>query len=284
MTSTLAAPILRVTDEQRATLRRLPRSLTPPHRTVVQAKTLLLCADGEAIYQAARRLEVGSNLVRRWRRHFERDGLDSVGVIAPGRGRKPSLPEGTVAQVVNLTLNSSPDDGSTQWSTRSLGRHLGISHDTVARIWKDHGLQPWKVDGFKVSTNPHFEEKLVDVVGLYTNQPERAIVFSFDEKTPVQVLDRIQPRLPMKKGRGSTMTPDYKRHGTTDLFAAMNIATGKVLYDTKDSHAAKDVLNFFKFIDLHVARDLEIHVVLDNLSAHKAELVRTWLEHPKRSR
>ena len=115
---------------------------------MVQAKALLLCADGEAIYEVARRLEVGSNSVRRWRRHFERDGLDFVGVIAPGRGRKPSLPEGTVAQVVNLTLNSSPDDGSTQWSTRSLGRHLGISHDTVARIWKDHGLQPWKVDGF----------------------------------------------------------------------------------------------------------------------------------------
>jgi transposase len=165
-----------------------------------------------------------------------------------------------------------------------LGRYVGVSHDTVARIWKDHGLQPWKTESFKVSTDPHFEEKLVDVVGLYMNPPERAIVFSFDEKTQVQALDRTQPSLPMKKGRGSTMTHDYKRHGTTDLFAAMNVATGQVLYDTKDSHAAKDVLNFFKFIDLRVKRDFEIHVVLDNLSAHKAELVRTWLEHPNRSR
>jgi transposase len=284
MTSTLAAPALRVTDEQRATLRRLSRSSTRPHRTVVQAKALLLCADGEAIYEVARRLEVGSNSVRRWRRRFEQEGLDAVGVIAPGRGRKPSLPEGTVAEVVNLTMNFLPDDGSTEWSTRSLGRYVGVSHDTVARIWKDHGLQPWKTESFKVSTDPHFEEKLVDVVGLYMNPPERAIVFSFDEKTQVQALDRTQPSLPMKKGRGSTMTHDYKRHGTTDLFAAMNVATGQVLYDTKDSHAAKDVLNFFKFIDLRVKRDFEIHVVLDNLSAHKAELVRTWLEHPNRSR
>ncbi|MGH3732632.1 MAG: helix-turn-helix domain-containing protein, partial [Acidimicrobiales bacterium] len=158
MTSTLAAPPLRVSDEQRATLRHWSRSSTLAHRTVVQAKALLLCADGAAIYEVARRLEVGSNSVRRWRRRFEQDGLDSVGVIAPGRGRKPSLPEGTVAEVVNLTRNFLPQDGSTEWSTRSLGRYLGISHDTVARIWKDHGLQPWKVDSFKVSNDPHFEE------------------------------------------------------------------------------------------------------------------------------
>ncbi len=188
-----------------------------------------------------------------------------------------------MARVVNLTMNSSPDGGSTQWSTRSLGRHLGISHDTIARIWKDHGLQPWKVDGFTLSTDPHFEEKLVDVVGLYMNPPQRAIVFSFDERTQVQALDRTQPSVPMKKGRGSTITHNYKRHGTTDLFAALNVATGKVLYDTRDSHAAQDVLSFFTFIELHVPRELEVHVVLDNLSAHQAELVRTWLAHPKRS-
>ena len=204
--------------------------------------------------------------------------------MAPGRGRKPSLPEGTVAEVVSLTMNELPDDGSTQWSTRTLAKHVGISHDTVARIWKDHGLKPWKLDTFKVSTDPHFEEKLVDVVGLYMNPPERAVVFSFDEKTQVQALDRTQPSLPMKKGRGATMTHDYKRNGTTDLFAAMNVATGHVLYDTKDRHSSKEVLAFFTFIDLHVARDLEIHVVLDNLSAHKAEPIAKWLAHPTRAR
>ena len=205
-------------------------------------------------------------------------------MIAPGRGRKASLPEGTVAQVVSLTMNTQPDDGTTQWSTRSLGKFVGVSHDTVARIWKDHGLKPWKIDTFKVSTDPHFEEKLVDVVGLYMNPPERAIVFSFNEKTQVQALDRTQPSLPMKKGRGETMTHDYKRHGTTDLFAAMNVATGEVIYDTKDRHSSKEVLDFFKFIDLHVPADLDVHVVLDNLSAHKSESIRKWLAHPKRSR
>ena len=158
-----------------------------------------------------------------------------------------------------------------------MAKRFGIGKDTVARIWKDHNLKPWKVDTFKVSNDPHFEEKLVDVVGLYLNPPERAVVFSFDEKTQVQALDRTQPSLPMKPGRGGTMTHDYKRHGTTDLFAAMNVATGEVLYDTKKSHKATDVLAFFKLIDLHVPKDLDIHVVLDNLSAHKAPPVAKWL-------
>ena len=183
MAPTLAALVLHVTDEQRATLSRLARSSSLSDRTVVRAKALLLCAEGEAIYEVARRLDVVPNSVRRWRRRFEEEGLDCVGVIAPGRGRKPSLPEGTVANVMNLTMKFLPDNASTRWSTRSLGRYLGISHDTVAHIWKYHRLQPWKSKFFKVSTDPHFDEKLVDVVGLYMNPPERAIVFNFDEKT-----------------------------------------------------------------------------------------------------
>lgn len=165
-----------------------------------------------------------------------------------------------------------------------MANRFGIGKDTVARIWRDHNLKPWKVDTFKVSNDPRFEEKLVDVVGLYLNPPERAVVFSFDEKTQVQALDRTQPSLPMKRGRGPTLTHDYKRHGTTDLFAAMNLGTGEVLFDTKKSHKATDVLAFFKFIDLHVRRDLDIHVVLDNLSAHKAPPVAKWLADPKRAR
>ena len=165
-----------------------------------------------------------------------------------------------------------------------MAERFGIGKDTVARIWKNHNLKPWKVDTFKISTDPDFEKKLVDVVGLYLNPPERAIVFSFDEKTQVQALDRTQPSLPMKAGRAGTMTHDYKRHGTTDLFAAMNVATGEVLYDTRTSHKATDVLRFFKLIDLHVEKDLDIHVILDNLSAHKAPAVREWLADPKRAR
>jgi transposase len=194
------------------------------------------------------------------------------------------LPEGTVAAVMQDTLHASPDDGSTHWSTRLMAERHGIGKDTVARIWKNHNLKPWKLDTFKISTDPDFEAKLTDVVGLYMNPPERAIVFTFDEKTQVQALDRTQPSLPMKPGRGGTMTHDYKRHGTTDLFAAMNVATGEVLYDTRKSHKATDVLRFFKLIDLHVPKDLEVHVILDNLSAHKAPAVKEWLADPKRAR
>jgi transposase len=181
-------------------------------------------------------------------------------------------------------MNTLPDDGSTHWSCRTMAEHLGISKDTVARIWKDHGLKPWKLDTFKVSNDPDFEAKLVDVVGLYMNPPERAMVFSFDEKTQCQALDRTQPSLPMKRGRAKTMTHDYKRHGTTDLFAAMNVATGEVLYDTKPRHSARELISFFSFIDLNVPAGLDIHVVLDNLSVHKSAPVRKWLAQKKHAR
>ncbi|MGH3850947.1 MAG: IS630 family transposase, partial [Pseudonocardiaceae bacterium] len=207
-----------------------------------------------------------------------------VGVIAKGRGRKPWLPEGTVAEVVRVTQNEKPDDTSTHWSTRSLAGRFGIGKDSVARIWRNNKLKPWKVDTFKLSNDPHFEEKLVDVVGLYLDPPERAVVFSFDEKTQVQALDRTQPSLPMRPGRAGTMTHDYKRNGTTDLFAALNIATGEVLTQCRKHHTAADVLRFFKLIDLHVPKDLDIHLVLDNLSAHKAPEIKNWLADPKRAR
>ncbi len=262
----------------------MARSTSLPHRQVVQAQGLLLAAEGVANLEIARRCGTTPNAVRRWRSRFEQDGVEGVGVIAPGRGRSSWLPEGTVQAVVADTLHAAPDDGSTHWTTRLMAARHGIGKDTVARIWRDHGLKPWKVDTFKISTDPDFEAKLVDVVGLYMDPPERAVVFSFDEKTQCQALDRTQPSLPMKAGRAGTMTHDYKRHGTTDLFAAMNVATGEVIYDTKPRHRAKEVLAFFKLIDAHVPRHLDVHVVLDNLSAHKAPEVAEWLAHPRRQR
>jgi transposase len=205
-------------------------------------------------------------------------------VIAKGRGRKSWLPAGTVAEVLRLTQHERPADGATQWSTRTLGKRVGIGKDAIARIWADHSLKPWKVEGFKISNDPAFEEKLVDVVGLYLNPPDRAVVFSFDEKTQCQALDRTQPSLPLRPGRAGTMTHDYKRNSTTDLFAALNITSGKVLTHCRTSHAAADVLKFFQRIDASVARGLEIHVVLDNLSAHKAPEITEWLGHPRRKR
>ena len=278
-----AAP-LSLTDEQRSALDRLARSTSTRHRTVQQAQALLLASQGVANNEIARRVGVSANSVRKWRTRWAEKGLADFGRIAPGRGRKSWLEPGTVEAVVHDTLHAPTDDGSTQWTTRTMAARHGIGKDTVARIWRDHNLRPWRTDRFKVSNDPRFEEKLVDVVGLYLNPPERAVVFSFDEKTQVQALDRTQPSLPMRPGRAGTMTHDYKRNGTTDLFAALNVGTGEVLTDCRKHHTGADVLRFFKLIDLHVARDLDVHVVLDNLSAHKAPEVQRWLADPKRAR
>jgi transposase len=278
------AAALALTEDEREQLDRMARSTSLPHRTVTQARALLWARDGLANEEIARRSGVDPDAVRRWRQRFCETGLAGVGVIAKGRGRKPWLPEGTVGAVVHDTLHALPDDGSTHWTTRLMAARFGIGKDAVARIWRDHELKPWKVSTFKISTDPRFEEKLIDVVGLYMDPPERAVVFSFDEKTQCQALDRTQPSLPMKRGRAGTMTHDYKRNGTVDLFAALNVATGEVLFDTRQRHTAQDVLRFFKLVDLHVPQGLEVHVVLDNLSAHKAPPLAKWLAHPKRAR
>ena len=268
----------------RLVVERLARSSSAPHRKVVQARALLALADGASVRSTAARLGTYPNTVTRWRDRFASSGVAGIGVIAPGRGRKPEIGPATIEAIVADTLHTVPDDGSTCWTTRSLGARHGVGKDTVARIWRARNLRPWRVNTFKLSTDPDFEAKLIDVVGLYLDPPERAVVFSFDEKTQCQALDRTQPSLPIKPGRGRTMTHDYRRNGTVDLFAAMNLATGEVLHDTRRRHAGADVLAFFRWIDLHVEPDLDIHVVLDNLSAHKSEPVRRWLAHPKRAR
>ena len=165
-----------------------------------------------------------------------------------------------------------------------MAARVGIGKDAVAKIWADHNLKPWRTETFKVSNDPHFEEKLVDVVGLYLNPPARAVVFSYDEKTQCQALDRTQPSLPMKPGRAGTMTHDYKRNGTIDLFAAMNVATGEVLTGLNKGHTGADILRFFKQIDATVPRGLGVHVVLDNLSAHSTPEIKKWLAHRDRRR
>lgn len=262
----------------------MARSTSLPHRAVVQASALLLAGQGVANYEIARRVGVSANSVRAWRARFAQESLAGVGVVAKGRGRHSWLPEGTVPEVVRVTLQERPPDSSTHWTTRTLAEHLGISKDSVARAWRNHGLKPWKVEVFKLSNDPRFEEKLVDVVGLYLNPPERAVVLSFDEKTQCQALDRTQPSLPLRPGRGGTMTHDYKRNGTTDLFAALNVGTGEVMAECRSHHTAHDVLAFFRRIDRSVPRALDIHVVLDNLSAHTSDDITAWLADPKRKR
>jgi len=280
----MVAAALKVSDADRTALELMARSSVLPHRQVRQAQGLLLAADGVANEAIARELDTTPDTVRRWRRKFEDGGVAAVGTIAPGRGRKPEIGDEVVEAIVDDTLHSVPDDGSTTWTTRSMAARHGVGKDFVAKIWRDRRLRPWQVDTFKLSNDPNFEAKLVDVVGLYMDPPERAVVFSFDEKTQVQALDRTQPSLPMKPGRGRTMTHDYRRHGTVDLFAALNVATGEVLAQTRKRHTGDDVLAFFKWIDLHTPADLDVHVVLDNLSAHKSPPVRDWLADPKRAR
>jgi transposase len=280
----MVAAALPVTDEQRVELEKIAASSSLPHRRVAQARALLWAGEGVANEEIARRCGVDSDAVRRWRSRFVEQGTAGVGVIATGRGRKPSMAPGTVAEVLRITRDELPADGSTHWSTRSLAARVGIGKDAVAKIWADHNLKPWKVKTFKISNDPRFEEKLVNVVGLYLNPPERAVVFSFDEKTQCQALDRTQPSLPMKPGRAGTMTHDYKRHGTIDLFAAMNVAPGEVLTDLRKGHTGADVLRLFKQIDASVPRGLDVHVVLDNLSAHSTPQIKAWLAHKNRRR
>jgi transposase len=279
-----AAPPLQLSDDEREALERLAVSGSAPHRVVVQAKALLLAAEGVANYEIARRCGVSANSVREWRKRFPVLGVEGIGKVAKGRGRRSWLPDGTVAAVMKATLEQSPPDGSTHWSTRSMAAYIGVGKDTVQRIWANHEVKPWRVATFKLSNDPLFEEKLVDIVGLYMHPPKRAVVFSFDEKTQVQALDRSQPSLPLRPGRAGTLTHDYKRNGTTDLFAALNVATGEVLTECRNRHTGDDVLAFFKKIDRSVPRRLDIHVVLDNLSAHQTPEIKTWLADPRRRR
>ncbi|HEU5002613.1 MAG TPA: IS630 family transposase [Actinomycetota bacterium] len=278
-----AAPVA-ATEEQRTALECLARSTSLPYRKVRQAQALLWAIEGVANVEIARRSAVSTNSVAAWRKRFTEQGVGGVGAIAKGRGRRSWLPEGTVAKVVHITRTELPGDTSTHWSTRALAERVGVGKDTVARIWRNHELQPWRIDTFKVSNDPDFEAKLVDVVGLYIDPPEAAVLFSFDEKTQCQALDRTQPSLPVKPGRAKTMTHDYKRNGTTDLFAALNVATGEVLADYRKRHTGADVLAFFKQIDAAVPAGLEVHLVLDNLSARKGPEVTEWLADPRRAR
>ena len=280
----MCAPPLAVSDEDRTELERLSRSVCEPVRVVRQARALLLAAAGAANEETARCVGVAPNTVRAWRRGFAAGGLGWLGTVAPGRGPQRSLSAAQQAEIVSDTLHAEPPGAAVCWSTREMAARHGVGKDVVARVWREHGLRPWLADVFKLSADPDFEAKLTDVVGLYLKPPERAVVFSFDEKTQIQAIDRTQPSLPMRPGRNRTVTHDYRRNGTTDLFAALDAATGEVLHQTRRRHTGDDVLALFKQIDSHTPAGLDVHVILDNVSAHKSEPVRKWLSNPRRER
>lgn len=278
------AVTLEVTDDQRAELSRIARSQTEPVRKVRQAKVVLALADGQSVRGVSREFGPTTTTVMEWRDSFIARGVEGLGVIAKGRGRKPVIGADVLEAIVHDTLHTVPDDDSECWSTRTLGARHGVGKDIVAGLWRKRRLRPWRRETFKLSNDPNFEAKLIDVVGVYMDPPTNAAVFCFDEKTQIQALDRTQPSLPMIPGRAGTLTHDYRRHGTIDLFAALNVATGEIVHDLKARHAGSDVLSFFKWLDAHVPRNLDVHVVLDNLSAHSAEPVRAWLALPSQAR
>jgi Homeodomain-like domain len=217
-------PPLEIRKEQREVLERLSVSRTAAHRAVQRASVLLLAGDGVASTRIAAQIGVSPATVDAWRKRFLAEGLRAFAGVRPGRGRKPSIPAEKVAEIVHATLHEKPA-GERHWSCRSMAKAKGVSPATVQRIWSARGLNPHRVATFKLSNDPRFAEKLVDVVGLYLNPPENAMVLCMDEKSRIQALDRTQPSLPMKKGRAGTMTRDYKRNGTTTLLAALDVLT-----------------------------------------------------------
>jgi len=265
----------------RSALERLVRSRTAPQRTVERARIVLASADGKPGSAICREVGVSHPLVKRWLDRYDTEGLPGIQTDRPRSGRPRRITPAMEAEIIRRTLETEPPIG-THWSTRLMAADAGVHHATISRIWRAYGLQPHRVEFFKLSKDPQFVEKLRDVVGLYMNPPDRAVVLSVDEKSQVQALDRTQPGLPMKKGRAGTMTHDYKRHGTTTLFAALDIATGKVVHDCLSRHRHQEFLRFMRKVERSVEPDLDIHVIVDNYATHKHPKVRQWLQrHPR---
>jgi transposase len=267
--------------EERVALEAIASSPSLPHRAVREAKGLLLAADGVANSVIAECLGVSRSTVIGWRAHFDVDGVAGVGKVRPGRGRKPTIPQDKIDHVVHDTQHTTPAD-ATHWSVRSMAKHAGISKTKVQQIWSARGLKPHLVETFKLSNDAHFEDKLVDVVALYMNPPEGAVVLSVDEKSQIQALNRTQPSLPMKPGRAGTMTHDYQRNGTTTLFAALNVLTGVILGKCLPRHRNGEFLKFLRLVDRTIDKGLQIHLIVDNYGTHKHANVKAWLaKHPR---
>lgn len=276
-----AAAPLKLADGQRLTLEMLAKSRTAPHGDVQRARVLLLASKGVANARIAEEVGVTAVTVRAWRDRFGEEGLAKFGQVRKGRERKPSIPTEKVDEIVHATPHDKPA-GETHWSCRSMAKAKGVSPATVQRVWSARGLKPHLVKTFKLSNDKRFEQKLIDVVGIYLNPPENAVVLCMDEKSSVQALARTQASLPMKKGRAGTMTHDYKRHGTTTLFAALNVLTGAVIGECLPRHRHQEFLKFLRQVDKETPKGLEIHMILDNYATHKHPNVKAWLtKHPR---
>jgi len=275
------APAVELNPEQRTALERLARQRSVPARLVERARIVLRAADGLENQQIATEMRVTPEKAARWRMRFLQGGIAALEKDAPRPGRKRTITQAKVKRVVRMTLEQTPAN-ATHWSTRTMAQAAGISEASVRRLWRAHGLKPHLVKTFKLSRDPEFVEKLEDIVGLYLNPPEHAVVLCADEKSQIQALDRTQPGLPMKKGRCGTMTHDYKRNGTATLFAALDALEGSVISMCDDRHRHQEWLKFLKAIDFVVPADRQIHMIVDNYATHKHPKVKRWLDRHSR--
>jgi transposase len=275
------AATITVTDEDRATLERWARGRSTPVRLMQRAQIILTAAEGQENKDIAEAVGVTRQLVGRWRNRYASHGLAGIGKDAFGRGRKPTIREAVAAKIIHATTQTKPA-AATHWSTRTLAKALGVSASMVGRVWRANQLKPHLSRTFKLSNDPKFIAKVTDVVGLYLNPPEHALVLCCDEKSQIQALDRTQPGLLLKKGRCGTMTHDYKRNGTTTLFAALDMAEGKLIGTCMQRHRHKEWLKFLQLIDEQTPLDLDLHLVADNYHTHKHAKVQRWLaKHPR---
>ena len=275
-----AVPVV-VSRDDKVALEGLVRSGKTEQRVALRARIVLCAADGLSAMETAERLATSRQTATEWRKRYVAEGVAGLLRDRPRGVSFPALPAKTEAAVIKKTLQEKPPHG-THWSCRTMAEAMGISKNSVQRIWHAHGLKPHLVKTFKLSTDPDFVDKLTDVVGLYLNPPEHALLLSLDEKSQIQALDRTQPGLPMKKGRAGTVTHDYKRHGTTTLFAALDVLDGKVIGQCLSHHRHQEFLTFLKMIDQQTPADLQLHCIVDNYATHKTREVTDWLAaHPR---
>jgi len=275
-----AAPIV-LSPEEHATLATWARGRSVPFRLVQRARIIQMAANGIPGQRIAHDLDISRPTIQLWRERFLALRLEGLKKDAPRPGRLASIPDRKVRAVVEATLHTKPP-AATHWSVRSMARAQGISRMAVQRIWAQHNLKPHLVKTFKISRDKHFVEKLYDVVGLYLNPPDKSLVLCVDEKSQIQALDRTQPGLPLKKGRCGTMTHDYKRNGTTTLFAAFSMLDGKVIGDCMPRHRHQEFIRFLAKIDVETPSELDLHIIVDNYATHKHPRVKSWLRrHPR---
>jgi transposase len=275
------APSIKLTKKERTTLQSWSQGRRISVRQRDRARMTLLAADGMSNKEVAAEMGVKAHTVGRWRSRFAELRLAGIEKDLPRGGRPRTQRERLESKIIRKTTQETPKN-ATHWSTRTLAKELGVTQSMIHRVWKANGLKPHLIRTFKLSRDPHFEEKLIDVVGLYLNPPEKALVISADEKSQIQALDRTQPSLPMIPGRCGTMTHDYKRNGTTTLFAAIDMTQGKVIASCMPRHRHQEWIKFLKQIDAETPEGLDLHLIVDNYATHKHPMVKAWLKRHRR--